>query len=190
MTNKDINTELFIDNITTPEDWVQKGVDLFDCALVFEPMVAEFWKSSKSSRNSNRKFYQCYMMLASFAVENLIKALIILQNKENLKENVENQAKLPKLLNGHNLSLLCQRASIKVKDKDAKEFLQRMSDYAIWEARYSTPSHPDQMIVVHLNKTSAPIVLNSIFARSDIENVHNLFKTIKNIYNKRINTIN
>jgi hypothetical protein len=53
-------------------------------------------------------------MLVAYAIENLFKALLIIQSKEKLNQELMLSYELPKELKGHDLSVLAQKAKFDI----------------------------------------------------------------------------
>ena len=73
-------------------------------------------------------FSKIYMYLAGIVFENLLKCVILHQDRERLNE----------ITKGHNLTKLFELANIDITNED-KEFIRRLEIYVIWAGRYPHP---------------------------------------------------
>ena len=82
-------------------------------------------------------------MLSSYAIENLLKALII-KKSDVIKKYINEKGNLPKILLEHNLLKLTEEAKLKDLIEEEKEipFLGKLSENAIWNGRYPVPINP------------------------------------------------
>lgn len=73
-----------------------------------------------------------HMMLAGFAVENLVKGIIVAKKLASAKSG-----ELDKRLSKHDLLKLCEQAGIEIQlDETEKNLLKRLSTYTVWAGRY------------------------------------------------------
>lgn len=76
-----------------------------------------------------------YFMLVGYAIENLLKAAITIQNPDLVKK--ADEFKLDKL-KSHDLVRLCNMCDLELTDNETK-LLQRLTDYIIWMGKYPVP---------------------------------------------------
>lgn len=77
-----------------------------------------------------------FLLLAAFALENLLKGILISRSPELVHER-----RLDKVLLTHRLLRLAHRAGFKVEPVDAFS-LDAASEYATWAGKHHTPSNP------------------------------------------------
>lgn len=138
--------------------WIQKGVDLFESAKMFEPKILEVWKywhaKSKGERTPHVPdyFHGTYFMLMSFSVENFLKAALIQRSgfkyKRDFRSCIANRKPsskcFPQELKTHDLFVLAVKAELKLLDGE-EDLLRRMSRCAEWAGRYPTPLRFEDM---------------------------------------------
>ena len=84
-------------------------------------------------------FISCYMFLAGFAIENLVKDLLVARSA-----GIKSSGRLPKSIIGHNLMRLFDDVGI-VLNADEKRSVDELSEAVLWKGRYRTPRHKDQL---------------------------------------------
>lgn len=107
-----------------------------DC---LRPAVVSFWEAAVDTPhilNKEKYIHGVYLMLASYAMENLLKALLI-QEKGFGPEAFDRG--LPEELDTHDLTKLANATGLVTNDV-VTELLTRMSSYAYWAGRYPAPT--------------------------------------------------
>lgn len=79
-----------------------------------------------------------YLLHCALAMENIFKSLIVLNNSDKLLKEAKSTSKTPKLLLGHNLVELANRAGIE-PNIDEEYVLKFLSRYGIWRGKYHQP---------------------------------------------------
>ncbi len=112
--------------------------------LLLSAKQIENKKLKLSKYNHRLSFYleDIYFMLCGFAIENLLKAAIVKSNPQHIRDEAIRDKKLPKILNGHRLNILAQKASISFSVEQI-ELLQRIEDILVWAGRYPLPLKPE-----------------------------------------------
>jgi len=80
-----------------------------------------------------------YFLLTGYAIENLLKAILIIQHPEYFKPN----AKLNDI-RSHNLLSLCKRCNIVIRQGEAI-LLKKLTSFIEWQGKYPIPLESDQM---------------------------------------------
>jgi len=132
-------------NLLSNHKWIDKANSLLDSATLLETKVTEFWESWRrhlqddSIRIKSDKYLSIYFMLTSYAIENLLKSLIVRKKREQLKNELNNRQELPKILKSHNLVKLAQEAEFPIKSQLQEDILRRLTRCVIWSGRYPIP---------------------------------------------------
>ena len=76
-----------------------------------------------------------YFLLMGFSIENLLKCLLIIKRKDEIKPW---NRKFPKFLKNHNLKDLATECGLMINNSE-NELLEKLSNYIKWMGRYPTP---------------------------------------------------
>ncbi|HJO93408.1 MAG TPA: hypothetical protein QF753_08405 [Victivallales bacterium] len=182
----DLIKKVFKNDLIDHEKWYQKGLDLIDIAKLLEPKINEYW-ANNSKRKKLKHFLDCHLMISSFAIENLLKSIIILLNKDEFEKAMSKTHKLPKLLQEHDLSKLLDKTGIAIAEQNSKDLLIRLSRAAIWQGRYPIPLLSNNLPIAGVKSFgekpfSGKII--SINSQSDINDIQNIINNIQNKYNE------
>jgi hypothetical protein len=180
-----------------PADWQKKGHELLIMAKVHIPFIKTYW-SETPQKKALQPHCHAYMMLMSFALENLIKGVLLISDHEECLIQYDGKKLFGKdgLLQSHDLMELLGRiefespkgemVNFKVANKDTQELLQRLTRCAIWESRYPAPTKPcglDASDIFGLGEGFIPV---SMFKSGDVENSSRVFKYFDEILSKLI----
>lgn len=118
-------------------EWAATAGELIEAAMVIRPTALAYWQEldKRPMIQSAPRVHGVYLMLTSYAAENLIKAIIIEKKSLNASAFIDG---LPDELKSHDLSVLMQRAGIAISDA-GNELLARLSAYTYWAGRYPSP---------------------------------------------------
>ena len=139
-----ISMSSYQDTIVSVSSWLTKAIALLDSAALLEPKVNEFWQTwrrhikDKSVRMKSDKYISVYLMLTSFAVENLLKSIIVRERRSEIVDELV-RGRLPKILKSHDLITLSQLAEFPIKNELQEDLLRRLSRSAAWHGRYPIP---------------------------------------------------
>jgi hypothetical protein len=124
--------------------WKEKASDLILVASFLEPEIDRVWEIMKKASQGqnvalgNSRIIGIYLMLVSFAVENMLKARLIEMNLHEYRKAVETNGNLPSELRSHDLYNLSIQAGLQITDAE-EDLLRRLSRSAIWAGRYPVP---------------------------------------------------
>ncbi|MFH1317733.1 MAG: hypothetical protein ABIH71_01790 [Candidatus Omnitrophota bacterium] len=119
--------------------WKEKADYLYKSAKLLKPEIEKDWQELKKGKVFNNQFSSIYFMLSSFAIENLLKAIIIKNNFKAINNQVKNKSELPSMLCSHDLCYLGKKANLNDIANDEKFLLEKLSENAIWKGRYPIP---------------------------------------------------
>lgn len=162
--------------------WEKKSDYLYESAKLLESKIENDWRQSQNgSKPFDYHYSSIYLMLSSFAIENLLKAIIIKNDLNTIKTNFKKCNRLPKILSSHNLLELARKANSNDIDKEEniflKIFLKKLSRNAIWEGRYPIPKNPKDN-----SQEGMPFFNTFDF---DDKLITDLIKELKHILNKK-----
>jgi hypothetical protein len=123
--------------------WSNTAHKLYISASLFEPHILKFWESciahSKGEGSIRPDYHMSvYFMLIAYAIENILKAIIISKYNTVLKNQFEKNRKFPKELKSHDLVSLCKKAEVTISLSE-ENLLRRLSRSATWYGRYPAP---------------------------------------------------
>jgi hypothetical protein len=162
-----------IEELTDPEKWIASSVSLFDSAKLLLPAVRI--EQSKSARPVTDVF----MMLSSYAIENLLKALIIAQEHDSILQELKEGERFIRIINeGHHLDKLALRANCIDIENDFKGLLQRLTRSATWFARYPAPLFPDGYETENFFDISSKFIPQGAYTSTDVTDVSEILKCL------------
>jgi hypothetical protein len=124
--------------------WFETANELTAAMSVLEPHVLAWWQSLKEWSNGNAQIFRehgfqpLYMMLASYAIENLCKGYSVRRLDPTERDIVRQHGRLPKRLETHRLAGLITDTEMSI-DNLEEELLARLERAAIWFGRYPIP---------------------------------------------------
>jgi len=174
--NSEFFKEQFDIGANTPGIWalnarrLKRGGDLiFDA---YEIDLQAMGKGASPLELNNLEVAGTATMLFGFAIENLLKAIIIAKEPRTINEG--NLRDWPS--NGHKLILLAEKADIPLNEQQ-KDMVHRLEVFVEWTGRYPVPKKPTQIPLKQLgiNKPFFPLPLKP-FERKIFEQ---LFKSLQ-----------
>ena len=117
-------------------------------------------------------------MLVAYAIENLCKASMIIQNKKKYEQEILQKRGLPKELKTlrHNLLGLVNKLNINIS-KDENNLLMRISRQSLWQGRYPVPIKANDLKSVEMHDGIPHFV--AFLAPSDFPKIESLISRIK-----------
>jgi hypothetical protein len=167
------------------EEWISTAEALLASAALFKPQLKKYWESKGTERKNYEKFLKSNLMLAGFALENVLKALIVQDQRESLEQEFITKNELPKILKSHNLIKLAERAGLQFTDDGTKKLLNHLTRHSVWAGRYPIPLRPSEIPAEDIFGLGANFISLSGFASSDWKNVQILFQRAIQIIKQR-----
>jgi hypothetical protein len=136
----------YVSKITLSQYWFSEANKLLAAAKFLEPHILQGWEDTQAwikkekVRFPEHEFQTTYMMLCSYAIENLCKGWLAARLPVWERERLKRQGKLPKSLEGHDLFELVEKIGMPFVDHD-EELLRRLALSAVWRGRYPVPLH-------------------------------------------------
>lgn len=146
-----VDRENYIRVCLDDAQWIDVAEGLVKAAMALQPQVDELWKNLRThARDKSVSFisdvpHRIQLMMFSFAVENLMKAFLIRERKDEYMARMRAKPKLPNELKTHDLVKLAtvvgeMRPRFKLAfDRDREELLRRLTRRATWSGRYPVP---------------------------------------------------
>lgn len=135
--NDDYWETIYSKGVLDPQSWVESALDLVRTLNYLRaPAIAFFTAAAREQALPlEQKVQGSYMMIAAFAVENLLKAIIA---KRSSPQDAAQTATLPSELKTHDVAKLAAIAGVSLTGAGL-ELLQRLTYFAVWAGRYPAP---------------------------------------------------
>ncbi len=134
----------FAADLNTPGLWISSAQDLLDFIRHAIPPLTEAWRALSEKTKATPSpvhIHRVFLLLAAYAFENLLKAMIVALagwRDEDIKGSI------PKELKTHDLLFLADQARLKLS-VDERELLERLSEFAYWRGRYPAPTNVETL---------------------------------------------
>jgi hypothetical protein len=138
-------TDEFIRRTLDYTSWIEKAEHLLEAANLLEPRIEKLRTEVQNGGFITEHYFTTYFMLASYAVENLLKALYIKLNADSVKRALEEKKRLPKEIVGHDLNQLAQKLRVINREWGEEALLRKLSRCAVWYGRYPIPIEASQL---------------------------------------------
>jgi len=177
-----VNKSIFIATLLDINAWNRKANELIYSASLLEPKVIQIWNDLKSvfygkdAKPGSTGYIGTYFMLNAFAIENIIKAKIILKNQIKFRNTVKQKGRLPDEMKGHDLFKLAKSLNMQI-DSAEEDLLRRLSRSAVWAGRYPVPIFSEDLSGQQYS--DGKIYNDSRYMRADIEKIKTLIDKIK-----------
>ncbi|MDT5124243.1 MAG: hypothetical protein QOC96_3725 [Acidobacteriota bacterium] len=104
-----------------------------------------------------------YMLLSGYALENLIKGILIGRNPSIIDNGSFNRDMIKGAKDGHISLEMIEQILIDLS-KDEKYLIRRLREFVRWESRYPIPNKSIEMEPPEF-RTTDPVMINQIFDR-------------------------
>lgn len=143
-----VERDLFRHDLLDPSKWLRKADALVGVASKLEDELEHAWRNCYVSTEAGRiidSSLPVYLMLAAYAVENLLKAFIIRSRHAEFETYVIQKHDLPGQLKSHDLVTLAESAgATSALLAYRRDLLRRMARSAVWYGRYPVPLSYDR----------------------------------------------
>lgn len=171
--------------LLNPAEWLRSADSLYSSALIFEPLVEQYWQSNNVEKKQIEHHLKTSMMIMGFAFENLFKALIVLNQLDDLKENFKKKPELPRDLKSHDLGDLAKKAGLEISDSETTDLLDKLTRHSVWAGRYSCPIKAEYLPAKDLFALNSSLIPLTAFCSSDWMNFKILFECGRSIFEKK-----
>ncbi|MFC1989444.1 hypothetical protein ACFLVW_02615 [Chloroflexota bacterium] len=167
--------------------WENKAEELLKAAKLLEPQVKKYWSivdtNFKEGRYSDpqKLLYtppfnpqSTHFMLVAYALENLLKAIIIRNRQNSLRNRLFKR--LPGVFTTHDLRGLAEEANVPTSVAE-EDLLHRLSLQSIWSSRYPIPIQVSAMKNVE-TYSDGNSYLTAIYP-DDTERIKNMLKRVE-----------
>ncbi len=174
------------EQILEPSMWVRAAEVLLASAAVLEPHACRYWLTKGSDKKIAEGYLKTQLMLAGYALENMLKALIVHDRRDLLDQDFTSKKRLPKDLRSHDLVDLAKQARMRLADDDTKGLLTRLTRHSIWAGRYPVPIETADVPAENFFKLASPdLICVSAYVKQDWENSRRLFQRANEIIETR-----
>ncbi|MBI1882070.1 MAG: hypothetical protein HYR94_28175 [Chloroflexi bacterium] len=115
-----------------------------------------------------------YFLLMGYAIENLLKGILMIQHPEYFKPN----AKITDI-RSHNLVNLCKRCKISLRQEEA-DLLNKLTRHIEWQGKYPIPLESDKMFPIKESNSTWEIRGEAFDGRQTQQEFDNLYAKIWN----------
>lgn len=141
------------ERVLTPSSWIKQADELIQASKKLEPSIKRYWlnvyryfDTAKGTYNPPQEFSRkrllqaTYFMLVAYAIENYLKAILVVENKEKYRQYILHTGNLPEDLknNGHDLNRLIKSSKLALTEGESS-LLTRLYRHSVWQGRYPVP---------------------------------------------------
>jgi hypothetical protein len=169
--------------------WIKQADELLAASKKLEPSIKKYWLNTTEHFDPIKGTYSplpgykpkqllqgIYFMLTAYAIENLLKAILIRQSTEDYKREVMRTHELPKDLKEHDLMVLINKTNLKTNQTEIN-LLSRLYRSSVWQGRYPVPVKAVQLTSIVMHGEEAHFT--AFLAPNDIPNLKLLIKRIR-----------
>jgi len=174
----------YIAELLNSHSWFKMAESLISAGELLEPMILETWEKlrqvhhTESDDIGNIRYLGTYFMLMAYAIENILKGMIIFNNRIGFRQYLKRTGNLPPRLKSHKLYNLAIRARIEI-DEAEEDLLRRMTRSARWKGRYPVPLDYDELMGQEYS--NGTFRNDSVFMSADIEKVKNFIIKLRRV---------
>lgn len=178
--DKHVNAALLFDS----KEWERKAVKMTGAASVFEGCVYKYWAADSEHKGEFVPCVSTHFMLMGFAIENILKAIIVEKHADDHKSRGKHGGALSKMLQTSDLTVLFDKAGLRTSGAPLLEILSRLSRSIAWEGRYPAPLPSHTGRKAHGSAAAQKSPANRAFLESDMELLTTTFESLCDILNK------
>jgi len=184
MSGEDFYAKKYKKRLLDHAEWVLKADQLLDAAGLFERKIHETWDDWRNrTLKYDDRFISIYFMLSSYAIENLLKAVIIKKPRKELENTINTSTKFPTILKEHDLFKLAKRASLLNFTLGNEEYLKKLTRSAIGYGRYPMPTNPSDFNTFSVAEQDKKRYSLSSYTSMDVKEVKRLVNEIRGFLN-------
>jgi hypothetical protein len=146
-----VQVAYFSENLLEPRSWVAKADELWQAAEILRVTLEPRWQKTRDDPswrygggNAPLGLNAVRLMLCAYALENLLKAVLVTSLSPEERKQVESDGSLPGRLGSHDLNSLVSMAGLTVTADETAQ-LERLSEAAVAFGRYPLPKKATQL---------------------------------------------
>ena len=175
----------YYSSASNPSTWWTQATRLILSARVLHAPALKYFTGTPEEKVEGEAHLNAFFILASFAIENGMKALVVHNQATEIRKQLIERKKLPEILRTHDLLDLARLSSIPVLTKENELFLQRMTRYAVWAGRYPVPLHAEHIEVPTSLLVSNGWVITHAYEEYDLRICNILYDFIEKQWKER-----
>lgn len=186
---KELIDKAFAGDLLNPKNWFDQANHLLKAADLLKTKADELKEKGDDGGNM-LNLLDTNLMLCSYAVENILKGIIIFQRKDEFQEQLQNKKILPKILQKHDLIKLADKAGFPIQDDYQHVLMERLSRAAVWQGRYPIPIGSNQLSMgegIINDDPTRKLVITKIHDESDQKVFESIINNLTHYYNKLVN---
>jgi hypothetical protein len=178
--------EIFNERLKNSHLWFSKAEELIFVANILKNKINSLWREVLERKgeifvdSSVVAIQEIYFMLTAFAIENFCKGIIV--NQKEKEWEPKRFDKIPDILNNHDLLRLIKYAKLGIDLVD-EEILEKLSRYAIWNARYHLPQFFNA-IEKHKTLSDGSVCHVAHMAFSDLSHIEDIVRRLSDLAKK------
>lgn len=190
--NINLSTSIeYSQRVTDWKLWVNKADELIEAARLLEPHVRDYWRvvttnfeegrysdALKTPRIPPPNPQSAHFMLIAFALENLMKAIVIRSRPNEFRSRLF--TKLPLDFKTHDLRGLAKKANVPPTTLEEEDLLCRLSRVSTWAGRYPIPIEDAHLKNVETYSDGKPY-LTAYFSPKDADCLNDLLLRVRKL---------
>ncbi|MFC2023998.1 hypothetical protein ACFLTJ_00235 [Chloroflexota bacterium] len=192
LTSQEIYSHInYKERLVDYNNWLKKAKELFAAADELKPYIERSWEIMKQDAKEGRyskggmkphslppNIQGMYFMLIAFALENLCKAVYILENSDELTAlDLFSGGSLPEEIRTHKLKNLVEKVDFNINVSD-EDLLTRLAINSMWAGRYPVPTDSSKLKNIEVFSDGKPY-LTALFYSHDIQRLDSLIQRIR-----------
>lgn len=181
--NRVPSPRFYAEVLLTESQWFGTAYDLINAASILKPHALarfdeldRFIAEKQRSGTVPRDPMGVYFLLSAFALENLLKVIVLRRCRDDFRSEIEKTGKIPRALLGHDLVILAERAGYSVSEVD-EGLLRRLSRWSSWSGRYPVPiDRKDMGMMTRFRDGSDQMVCH--YQRADLDRIEDLVRRV------------
>jgi len=175
----------YYSSASDPSTWWTQAKRLILSARVLHDPALKYFTGTPEEKVEGEAHLNAFFILASFAIENGMKALVVHNRAEEIRKQLSERKKLPEILRTHDLLDLARLSNIPVLTKENELFLQRMTRYAVWAGRYPVPLYSEHIEVPTSLLASNEWVITNAYEEYDLKVCNILYGFLEKQWKER-----
>ena len=177
--------QFYCECLCNPAEWSRKADGLLDVASMLRPTVEGYWKLPASKRAAKESVVATHLLICGLAIENLLKAVVLAERGDELRDEVNKTSKLPQVLRTHNIPELCKLVRFELANPDESILWERLTRTIEWDGRYPAPTKAMSFPAQDVFGLGGDYIAIGFHTPSDLPNMDVIVEALRN----RLSTI-
>ncbi len=162
--------------------WWGSGQRLLHIAELLDDVHSEFCNNIGRINKLDVSKVTVVFMLYSFAIENLLKSVIVFRDKAELGKC--DWSKLPSTLRSHKLYQLCKKAGLISLAIRYESLLKKLTRSAEWLGRYPSPLEAHEFETIQSSENPPYTVPVEYYGTLDLKGIKQIIKEIEQLHKR------